>query len=61
MEALLTTEEVAAILRTTARNVLRLADQHEIPSVQRIEGGAVTFERVDVAKYIKQHKRGATG
>jgi len=56
MGHLLTDTEIADLLRLTPRQVLRLANRGELPSV-RLPNDEVRFDPEDVQLWVESHKR----
>jgi excisionase family DNA binding protein len=56
---LLTDSEAAEVLRLTPRQVLRLANRGELPSIA-FPNREVRFDRADLSRFIESHKRPAT-
>jgi len=56
MEPLLTTPEVAALLRVHENTILNLSRRGLLPSVR--VGYCRRFERADVLAYVERHKDG---
>jgi excisionase family DNA binding protein len=54
---LLTDSEAAAVLSLTSRQVLRLANRGELPSV-RLPNRQVRFDPRDLSRFIENCKRG---
>jgi len=56
MTKLLTQSEAADVLQLTPRQVLRLANRGELPSVV-FPNKEIRFDAVDLARFVKSHKR----
>ncbi len=60
MTKLLTDIETADLLRLTPRQVIRLANRGELPSVI-FPNRELRFDRADLERFVEAHKRPATG
>jgi excisionase family DNA binding protein len=57
MLELLTTKDVAALLRVSRRTVSRLRARGELPAPVRLGAGIFRWRRADVQKYITDLKK----
>lgn len=62
-DQLLTSTDVAAMLRCSARTVLRMAEDGRLPVVQKFPGqrGANLFHRKDIERYLRDRDREPNG